>query len=64
MNETKDEELLVKYNSFINVPGCFKLFECGRKLLKNIDVTYEQACMETLQGNGIQKILGMDNRAC
>ena len=49
MNETKDEEPSVTDNSVINAPSYFKLFECGKKLLNNIDATYEQACMANLQ---------------
>ena len=47
MNETKDEELLVTDNSVINSPIYFKIFKCGKSLLKNIDTAYEQACMTT-----------------
>ena len=45
-NETKDEEPLVTDNSVINVPRYFKLFECGRNSLKNLDAAYDQVCME------------------
>ena len=35
-NETKDEEPSVTDNSFINAPSHFKLFECGKNLLKSL----------------------------
>ena len=41
MNKTKDEEPLVTDNLVINAPIYFKLFECGKNFLKNIDTTYE-----------------------
>ena len=40
MNETKDEEPSVTDNSVINVPIYFKIFECGKKFLNNLDATY------------------------
>ena len=49
MDETKYGESLVTDNSDINVPIYFKLFECGKKFLNNLDATYEQAGMETSQ---------------
>ena len=49
LNETKDEEPSVTNNSVINAPIYFKKFERGKNLLNNIDATYEQSCMETLQ---------------
>ena len=50
MNETKDEEPLVIDNFVINAPRYFKLFECGKNSLKNIDAMYERACMANFQG--------------
>ena len=50
MGETKDEEISVTKNSVINEPSNFKLFECSKNLLNNIDAMYERACMKTLQG--------------
>ena len=50
MGETKDKEPLVTYKSVINQPRYLKLFECGKKLLNNLDATYEQACMANFQG--------------
>ena len=50
MDETKYEEPLVTDNLVINAPIYFKLLECGNNFLKNIDATYEQTCMATLQG--------------
>ena len=50
MNETEDKKPLVAYNPEINAPRYFKIFECGKKFLKNLDATYEISCMETLQG--------------
>ena len=41
MNETKDEEPWVTDNSFINEWNYFKLYECVKEFLKNIDATYE-----------------------
>ena len=35
--------------SVIKAPIYFKIFECGKNFLKNIDATYEQACMEYFQ---------------
>ena len=50
INETKNEETLVTDNSVINDPIYFKLFECGKNFMKNIDAEYEQLCMENLLG--------------
>ena len=50
MDKTKYVETLVTDNLFINAPSNFKLLECGNNFLKNIDATYEQTCMATLQG--------------
>ena len=55
---------MVTDNSVINAPIYFKLFECGKNFMKNIDAAYEQLCMENFWENGIQKILGMDKREC
>ena len=63
MNETKDEEPSVTDNSVINAPSYLKIFECIKNFLKNLDATYEQACMETLQGRwGMVKLSYV--RAC
>ena len=48
-NKTKDEEPSVMNDSVINAPRYFKLFECSKTFLGNIDATYEQACMATLK---------------
>ena len=44
-NETKYEEPFATDNAVINTPTHFKLFECGKTFLNNLDSTYEQACM-------------------
>ena len=51
-NKTKDWEPLVTDNSVINALRNFKLFQCSKTFLKNIDATYEQARMSNLQENG------------
>ena len=48
-NETKNEEPLVADNSVINTTSYLKLFDCGKTILNNVDSTYEQAFMGTLQ---------------
>ena len=63
MNKTKYEEPLVTDNSIINEQRYFKLFECGKNFLKNIDATYERACMETLQEKWDMAVLRY-GRAC
>ena len=40
-NKTKDEEPSVKDNSVINSPSYFKLFDCGKNVLSNLDATYK-----------------------
>ena len=35
--------------SVIKAPIYFKIFECGKNFLKNIDATYERACMANFQ---------------
>ena len=50
MNETNYEEPSVTDNLVINAPIYFKLFDCSKNILKNIDAVYERACMVTLQG--------------
>ena len=32
------------------MPSDFKLFDCGKNFLKNLDATYERVCMENLHG--------------
>ena len=49
-NEKREEQPLVTYISVIKAPSYFKLFHWGKKLLKNIDATYEWVCMATSQG--------------
>ena len=49
MDETQYGETLVTDNPFINAPRYFKLFECGKNFMNNIDTTYERSRMETLQ---------------
>ena len=49
MNEMRDEEPSFTDNSVINALSYFKIFECGKNFLNNLDATYEQACMETSQ---------------
>ena len=51
MNEKKYEEPSVTYNSVVNAPSCFKLFECGKNFFNNIDAMSEWAFMETLKKN-------------
>ena len=43
---SKDEGPLVSDISLIKAPRYFKIFECGKDLFKNLDATYECACME------------------
>ena len=50
MNETKYEEPLVADNSVSNTPSYFKLFECGKNILDNLDNTYEREFITTSQG--------------
>ena len=57
MNGTKDQEPSVTDNSVINVPRYFKIFECGKNFLNNLDATYERACMATLQGKWGTEVL-------
>ena len=40
-NEKNYEQPFVTDNSVINAPIYFKLFECGKNFLKNIDATCE-----------------------
>ena len=47
IDETQDEEYLATHNPVINKPIYFNLFEWGKNILKNIDATCKQACMET-----------------
>ena len=47
MDKTKDGAPSVTDNSVINAPIYFKLFMCGKNILKNLDAMYEQACMAT-----------------
>ena len=47
IDETEDEEPLVTDNPVIEEPSYFNLFECGKKILNNIDATFEWACMAT-----------------
>ena len=57
MNETNDEEPSVTDNSFINAPKYFKLFECGKNFLNNLDATCERAFMATLQKLWVTEVL-------
>ena len=52
-SETDYEEYLVTDE----VPSYFNIFECGRNILKRIDVTYEQACMATTKEKYHTKML-------
>ena len=38
---------MVTDNLVIMSPGYFNIFECGKKLLNNLDATCEQVCMAT-----------------
>ena len=49
MNKPKDEEPLVTVNFVINAPICFKLFECGIRLLNKLYATCERAWMENMK---------------
>ena len=47
----QDEEPLVTYIESIKVPGYFEIFECGKQLFINLDVTYEGAFMASAKEN-------------
>ena len=49
MNEKNHEELLATDNSVINALIYFKLFKCGKKMLKKLYATCEQAYMVNLE---------------
>ena len=52
-NETEYEE-----SSFTHeVPRYFNIFDCGRNILKRLDVKYEQACMATTKDKYYMKML-------
>ena len=44
------DEPSVTNNSVMKVPGHFKLFKFGKEFVKNLDVTYKRACMESTMG--------------
>ena len=52
---TKDEELVVTDIEVIKDPGYSKLFDCGKEFINNLDVTYEQACIESVKGKDWSK---------
>ena len=52
-SETQYEESPVTHD----VPIYFNVFECGRKLLNRLDVSYERACMATPKEEYWTKIL-------
>ena len=57
MYETGDEKPLVTDNPVIDDLSYFNLFECGRKFLKNLDATCEQACIATSKCKYYMEIL-------
>ena len=51
--EDKSEFVINKQNNANNevtnyVPSYFNVFECGRKILDRLDMSYERACMSTV----------------
>ena len=51
IDETEDEEPLVTDNQDINEPSYFNLFQCGKKILKNLDSVCERSCMANSKNN-------------
>ena len=49
LKDTRDEETSVTYISLIKAKSYFKLFECGKELLNNLDTTYERAFMANVK---------------
>ena len=47
INEIENKETSIEYNTVINKPSYFNLFECGKNLLNKFDATCERACMAT-----------------
>ena len=52
-NEAEYEESSVTHE----VPSYFNIFECGGNILNRLDVTYEQACMDTPRDKYYTKML-------
>ena len=46
VKDANDEEPLIRYIFLIKAPGYFKILKCGKELFKNLDATYERACIK------------------